>query len=107
MRESRTYGSVRGARDETRVPTATGDVGFCEGFRMTAHRDDAACTGAGVRKPPGKETAVRDTGGWGALWRFEREGLWDLRGLTRFLAMICGFGATEFAGLVADDGSGR
>ena len=79
----------------------------CEGFRMTAHRDDAACTGAGVRKPPGKETAVRDTGGWGALWRFEREGLWDLRGLTRFLAMICGFGATEFAGLVADDGSGR
>jgi hypothetical protein len=33
--------------------------------------------------------------------------LWDLRGLTRFLAMICGFGATEFAGLVADDGSGR
>jgi len=79
----------------------------CEGFRMTAHRDDAACTGAGVRKPPGKETAVRDAGGWGALWRFEREGLWDLRGLTRFLAMICGFGATEFAGLVADDGSGR
>jgi hypothetical protein len=51
---------------------------------MTAHRDDAACTGAGVRKPPGKETAGRDTGGWGALWRFEREGLWDLRGLTRF-----------------------
>ena len=74
---------------------------------MTAHRDDAACTGAGVRKPPGKETAVRDAGGWGALWRFEREGLWDLRGLTRFLAMICGFGATEFAGLVADDGSAR
>ena len=24
MRASRTYGSVRGARDETRVPTATG-----------------------------------------------------------------------------------
>jgi hypothetical protein len=46
-------------------------------------------------------------GGLGALWRFEREGLWDLRGLTRFLAMICGFGATEFAGLVADDGSAR
>jgi hypothetical protein len=80
---------------------------YCEGFRMTAHRDDAACTGAGVRNPPGKETAVRDAGGWGALWRFEREGLWDLRGLTRFLTMICGFGATEFAGLVADDGSGR
>jgi hypothetical protein len=25
MRESRTYGSVRGAYDETHVPTATGD----------------------------------------------------------------------------------
>jgi hypothetical protein len=28
MRESRTYGSVRGARDETRVPTAT-DLRCC------------------------------------------------------------------------------
>jgi hypothetical protein len=38
MRESRTYGSVRGARDETRVPTATkrGDVAHCTGFRMPA-----------------------------------------------------------------------
>ena len=26
MRESRTYGSVRGARGETRVPTATGEI---------------------------------------------------------------------------------
>jgi hypothetical protein len=26
MRESRSYGSVRGARDETRVPTATGPL---------------------------------------------------------------------------------
>jgi hypothetical protein len=25
---------------------------------MTAHRDDAACTGAGVRKPPREETAI-------------------------------------------------
>src|SRR6266702_8389776 len=24
----------------------------CEGFRMTAHRDDSACTVAVVRKPP-------------------------------------------------------
>jgi len=30
---------------------------FCEGFRMTADRDDAACTGAVVRKPPVKERA--------------------------------------------------
>jgi hypothetical protein len=29
----------------------------CEGFRMTAHRDDSACTGAVVRKPPVKERA--------------------------------------------------
>src|SRR5712691_3895233 len=49
------------------------EVSFCEGFRMTAHRDDSACTGAVVRKPPGKERAgdeaptVRR-----ALWRFDR-----------------------------------
>jgi hypothetical protein len=30
---------------------------FCEGFRMTAHRDGSACTGAVVRKPPVKERA--------------------------------------------------
>ena len=29
----------------------------CEGFRMTAHRDGSACTGAVVRKPPVKERA--------------------------------------------------
>jgi hypothetical protein len=40
---------------------------------MTAHRDDSACTGAVVRKPPVKERAgdglpaVRR-----ALWRFDR-----------------------------------
>jgi hypothetical protein len=40
---------------------------------MTAHRDDSACAGAVVRKPPGKERAgdgmptVRR-----ALWRFDR-----------------------------------
>jgi len=32
-------------------------VSFCEGFRMTAHRDASACTGAVVRKPPVKERA--------------------------------------------------
>jgi hypothetical protein len=77
-----------------------------KGFR-SHHPPSLDFSWRNVRKPPGKETAVRDAGGWGALWRFEREGLWDLRGLTRFLAMICGFGATEFAGLVADDGSAR
>jgi hypothetical protein len=49
------------------------NVRFCEGFRMTAHRDDSACTGVVVRKPPGKERAgdelpmVRR-----ALWRIDR-----------------------------------
>ena len=33
------------------------DFRICEGFRMTAHRDDSACTGAVVRKPPVKERA--------------------------------------------------
>src|SRR5882757_8571561 len=45
----------------------------CEGFRMTAHRDDSACTGAVVRKPPVKERAgdeVRTLRR--ALWRFDR-----------------------------------
>jgi len=48
---------------------APGLVGFCEGFRMTAIRDDAACTGAVVRKPPMKETA-----GGVARWRVRRYG---------------------------------
>jgi hypothetical protein len=42
------------------LTTGRCDVAFCEGFRMTAHWDDAACTGAVVRKPPVKERA----GGW-------------------------------------------
>jgi hypothetical protein len=29
---------------------------------MTAHRDDSACTGAVVRKPPMKETALGERG---------------------------------------------
>jgi hypothetical protein len=35
----------------------------CEGFRMPARRDDLACTGAGVRKPPREETARKGTQG--------------------------------------------
>ena len=37
-----------------------------QGFRMTATRDDAACTGAVVRKPPMKETALGGTCGGAA-----------------------------------------
>src|SRR5471030_3208575 len=45
----------------------------CEGFRMTAHRDDSACTGAVVRKPPVKERAGDEARTvTRALWRFDR-----------------------------------
>jgi hypothetical protein len=62
---------------EAKRKTSTRDeyFAFCEGFRMTAHRDDSACRGAVVRKPPVKEragdgvpTVTR------ALWRFDRGG---------------------------------
>ena len=43
--------------------------------RMTASRDDAACTGAVVRKPPVKETAIGGTCGGAAGF--------DLSGLDR------------------------
>jgi hypothetical protein len=42
-------------------------VGSCDGFRMTAHRDRAACTGAVVRKPPRNEPAGEVRGGRSAL----------------------------------------
>ena len=42
MRESRTYGSVRGARDETRVPTATrGYLLQCVNPVLAPERHDA------------------------------------------------------------------
>src|SRR5882757_8401148 len=37
------------------LPALPHDDRLCEGFRMTADRDDAACTGAVVRKPPMKD----------------------------------------------------
>ena len=40
---------------------------------MTAHRDDSACTGAVVRKPPVKERARdEEPTVTRALWRFDR-----------------------------------
>jgi len=47
--------SAVGGRAE--VVIASPDFRVCEGFRMTAHRDDSACPGAVVRKPPVKERA--------------------------------------------------
>src|ERR1700688_4250 len=60
--------------DGEKHTAATGTfVCFCEGFRMTAHREDSACTGAVVRKPPGKEPAGDDVPMVPrALWRFDR-----------------------------------
>jgi hypothetical protein len=49
--------------------------GFCEGFRMTAHRDVAAGTGAVVGKPPWKEPA----GSFGAAVP-RAMGIWSRRG---------------------------
>jgi hypothetical protein len=62
--------SAVGGRAE--VVIASPDFRVCEWFRMPAHGDGSACTGAVVRKPPGKEPAgdelptVRR-----ALWRFD------------------------------------
>jgi hypothetical protein len=39
------------------------NAAFREGFRMTAHRDDAACTGAGVRKPSREGNRGKGCGG--------------------------------------------
>ena len=66
MRESRTYGSVRGARDETRVPTATTlfvavhESGFVQVF---GRRDDGLTTRRGGRRP--KSAKARNRGGCG------------------------------------------
>ena len=57
-----TKGTCRGRPD---------DVRSCDGFRMTADRDCAACTGAVVRKPPKHEVA----GSWAAA---EQRALWGL-----------------------------
>jgi hypothetical protein len=53
MRESRTYGSVRGARDEIRVPTAT-----THGCRVASHIDRVGQGIDGSANAP-KATAIR------------------------------------------------
>src|SRR6516162_9328668 len=50
------------------------DFRVCVGFRMPAHGDGAACTGAGVRKPPKNEPAaevVLAMSGEGRAWAAE------------------------------------
>src|SRR5260370_13786985 len=55
------------------LPVAPPDFRVCEGFRMTAHRDDWACTGAVVRNPPVKEPAGDEVQMvTRALWGFDR-----------------------------------
>ena len=46
---------LSGANRKTFAPSEP--FSFCEGFRMTAARDDSAGTEAVVRKPPRKEPA--------------------------------------------------
>src|SRR5205823_9448419 len=53
MRESRTYGSVRGARDETRVPTAT-----------TAHVHHAARRHGGMAARGARAAGRADSAYW-------------------------------------------
>jgi hypothetical protein len=57
------------------------DVWNCEGFRMQAHRDGSAGTGAVVRKPPMKETALGERGAVPRALIY--------RGLTLAAAVIC------------------
>src|SRR3954452_14772498 len=63
---------MSGVRGRPEVTGRRSNRRECEGFRMTAHGDDSACTGAVVRKPPMKERAgdelptVRRE-----LWRFD------------------------------------
>ena len=60
-------------RASGRFPVEAPTFSVCEGFRMTAHRDGSACTGAVVRKPPVKERAGDEVPTvTRALWRFDR-----------------------------------
>jgi len=65
------------------VDAEAAEVRLCGGFRMTAHRDDSACTGAVVRKPPVKERAGDEVPTvTRAPWRFDRAagGVWKSAG---------------------------
>ena len=73
---------------------------------MPAHRDDAACTGAGVRKPSGKETAI-GRGGWCGLHYGDLNAAAEAPEGRRGAAGVGrrGYGSTsEFAAPVADAG---
>src|SRR5258705_5191855 len=63
MTSSRSMSVMRGRTDSQRMHR---HFSVCEGFRMTAHHDDAAGAGAVVRKPPVKETAIGGTCGGAA-----------------------------------------
>jgi len=58
MRESRTYGSVRGARDETRVPTASRSFGHAP-----------CCTSSGLQLAHRCKNVRSITSGAGKSWR--------------------------------------
>jgi len=58
MRESRTYGSVRGARDETRVPTATRT--FCCDWVKTTRLTKADMAQILTSDPQGLEDELKN-----------------------------------------------
>src|SRR5712672_3635214 len=63
---------------------------------MTAHRDDSACTGAVVRKPPMKETALGERGAVPRVLIY--------RGLTLAAAVICQHKLLRYGTNVANGG---
>src|SRR6266446_2370810 len=77
----------------------------CEGFRMTAHRDDWACTGAVVRKPPVKEPVGDEVQMvTRALWRFDRGIDGGRRGQERGGQVMAGAGGSRARLSSHDDG---
>jgi len=82
--------------------------GFCEGFRMTAHRDDATWTGAVVRKPPGEETAMGERVAVPrALWGFDRSGCGFEVRRACLIAMIVELSACDWLGVEVSAGVER
>ena len=74
---------------------------------MTAHRDDSACAGAVVRKPPVKEPAGDEVPAvTRALWRFDRDVDGEREARERGGQVMAGAGG-PWAGLSTDDNGFR
>jgi hypothetical protein len=64
-------------------------------FGCRPHDDGATCTGAGVRKPPREETAMRDVVGYRALWGFDCRERGVSVGAGRLSVVVDGFAVHE------------